>query len=146
MIDLSKVIEELWVVLPLRGGLFQQLYGLRVEPAPIVQNAKRLGDFRIVWIGLAGLRDQLVSFRVIGRTLAVEQGELTRGGCIKRIVGDHFFVCLDRLIDGSVPLLNLVQVALVPQDHLAVSASNFPVPSVHQHLLLRARIASRVSR
>ena len=56
MINLSKIIEELWIVLPLRGGLFQQLCRLRVVPAPIVENAKRFGDFRIVWIGLAGLR------------------------------------------------------------------------------------------
>ena len=85
IVVLSEIVEEFGVILALRGGLLQQLYGLRVVPAPIVQNAKRFGDVRIVRIGLAGLRDQLISFRLVGRKLAVEQGELTRGG---RIIAD----------------------------------------------------------
>src|SRR5207248_6923944 len=97
IVVLSEIVEEFSIIFPLSSGLRQQLHRLRVVSAPIVENAKGFGDERIVGIGLAGLLDQLISFLAICRKLAVEQGELTCGGCIIRVLGEQLLVRLDRL-------------------------------------------------
>jgi hypothetical protein len=43
-VHLSKVIEELRIILAFCACLFQQFCCLRVVPTPIVENAKGFGD------------------------------------------------------------------------------------------------------
>ena len=76
-IGLPEIIEQLSVVGLFRGRFLQQLYGLRIVAAPIVENTKNPGDIRLVRIGATGSAGEIIGFDFIGRTLAVEQGDAT---------------------------------------------------------------------
>jgi hypothetical protein len=54
LVGRSEVVEELGIVLAFRSGELQELGGLGIHSTPIVEDAQRLGDFRIIRIGFTG--------------------------------------------------------------------------------------------